>query len=163
MRKSLWIIPVLYVTLVVPNAKADPITVNYDFECCNLAPGTAKVTDLMVVFNAPVGADAGVDFGEAFGCDKVISTGLFNAIEVICTTITPGDHIDLTGIRSAASILSASWSAAGGKFYKATPIPEPATGGLMLLGFGMLMLKRIAQKSRRATCTTRSQSLPAHH
>jgi hypothetical protein len=155
MRKSLWIIPVLYATLVVPNAKADPITVNYDFECCNKAPATAKVTDLSVVFNAPVGADAGVDFGEAFGCDKVISTGLFNAIEVICTTITQGDHIVLTGVRSAASILSAKWSAADGKFFKATPVttptPEPATGGLMLLGFGMLMLMRNAQRSRRST------------
>jgi len=159
MRKSLWIVPVLFAAIVVPNAKADPITVNYDFECCDKVPATAKVTDLSVVFNAPVGADAGVDFGEASGCDKVISTGLFNAIEVICTTITPGDHIVLTGVRAAASILSAKWSVTDGKllFFKATPVttptPEPATGGLMLLGIGVLLVtrKRIGQGRPQAT------------
>lgn len=55
-------------------------------------------------------------------------------------------------IVSYANADFAFWTDANGaRVAPAMPTPEPATGGLMLLGFGMLMLMRNAQRSRRAT------------
>ena len=58
MRKSLWIIPVLFATMVIPYAKADSISdantatpldpVTYKFKCCGGATG---ITDLDVVYS----------------------------------------------------------------------------------------------------------------
>jgi hypothetical protein len=60
MRKSLWIIPVLFAAIAVPYTNADSISdtttittqadPKYKFVCCNDEPATQKITDLTVSF-----------------------------------------------------------------------------------------------------------------
>ena len=69
MRRSLWIVPVLFATMVIPYAKADSISdantatpldpVTYKFKCCGGATG---ITDLDVVYSRDVSGDKNFTF-----------------------------------------------------------------------------------------------------
>ena len=145
MRKSLWIIPVLLVAIVAPYANADSITdpsVTTKFECCNGAK--VPIHDLEITFNAPI-----TGFIDNLGLDcttKGVGTG---TVAVTCTNAIPVGDIVITSETSDGKFAFAFWTGANGaKVATATPTPEPATVGLMLLGFGTLMLKCIAPRSR---------------
>jgi PEP-CTERM motif len=171
MRKSLWIITVLFAAIVVPCANADSITdaititnlgstpgtvipnlddPKYTFVCCNTAPASPEVTDLEATFNAAVTSSLVVDGPGAIGCAVSFAFNHHQLIDT-CTTINPGATISVTVGPAAATLVSADWTVSGIPVASATPIPEPATIGLTLLGFGMLVRKCIAQRSRRAT------------
>jgi hypothetical protein len=176
MRKSLWIIPVLSATIVVPNANADSITAattvtdlgsttgtmdpplddpTLKYVCCNGAPAMPEVTDLTVKFKAIVTVDPFFPRNIADCTAKGI--GLGSVWVLTCTTIKPDDIIDVAS--PAAGVSGACWTTSpknSGCTTGSTPAipvgtPEPATGGLTLLGLGMLMRRHIAQWRRRAT------------
>jgi len=151
MRKSLWIIPVLFAAIVVPYANADSITdpsVITKFKCCDGAK--VPIHDLEITFNAPI-----TGFIDNLGLDcttKGVGTG---TVTVTCTNAIPVGDIVVTSETSTGKFALASWTDANGARAAtatpiATPTPEPTTSGLILLGFGMLMLMRNAQRSRRA-------------
>jgi hypothetical protein len=152
MRKSLWIIPVLFAAIVTPYANADSIadpTVIIKFECCDGAK--VAINDLEITFTAPI-----TRFGSNLtGCTETgKGTG---TVAVTCKNGIPVGKIVSTLEVSDGNFALASWTDANDARVATatpttiTPTPEPATGGLILLGFGMLMLMRNAQRSRRAT------------
>jgi hypothetical protein len=152
MRKSLWIIPLLFAAIVVPYANADSITdptVITKFECCNGAK--VPIHDLEITFTAPI-TRFGSNLPECTETGKGTGT-----VTVTCKNGIPVGKIVSTLEVSDGNFALASWTdAKGARVVNATPTsitptPEPATGGLILLGFGMLMLMRNAQRSRRAT------------
>ena len=148
MRKSLWIIPLLFAAIVAPYANADSIsdtttiTTQADpkilFVCCNGEPTSPQITDLDVSFAANVMPILIVVTGPATGCTPAISSSAPQVIET-CKTIEPGAMIAMT---TAAKFVSACWTVGGICESAATPTPEPATGGLMLLGIGLLFVMR---------------------
>jgi len=146
MRKSLWIIPLLFAAIVVPYANADSITVPAvitKFECCNGAK--VPIHDLEITFNAPI-----TGFGS--NLPDCTTTGLGRGtVTLNCKNAEiPVGKIVSTQETSDGKLAFAFWTdATGANVATATPTPEPATCGLMLLGFGMLMLTRNAQRSRR--------------
>ena len=146
MRKSLWIIPLLFAAIVVPYANADSITVPAvitKFECCNGAK--VPIHDLEITFNAPI-----TGFIDNLG-NRCRTTGVgTGTVTATCTDPIPVGKIVSTQETSDGKLAFAFWTdAKGASAATATPTPEPATCGLMLLGFGMLMLTRNAQRSRR--------------
>jgi hypothetical protein len=166
MRKSLWIILVLLVAIVSPYAKADSISdttttttqadPKYKFVCCNDEPATQKITDLTVSFTIafvtiPVFSETGPVSGL---CTPSLSPSGFTAIDT-CAAILPKATFVLVVPNADSVLVRACWSGPGivRCSSPATPVPspEPAMGGLMMLGFGMLMLKRNAQRSRGAS------------
>jgi PEP-CTERM motif-containing protein len=148
MRKSLWIIPVLFAAIAVPYANADSIsdattiTTQADpkilFVCCNGEPTSPQITDLDVSFAANVTPILIVVTGPATGCTPAISSSAPQVIET-CKTIEPGAKIAMT---TAAKFVSACWTVGGICESAATPTPEPATGGLMLVGVGLVFVMR---------------------
>ena len=148
MRKSLWIIPLLFAAFVAPYANADSITdpsVITKFECCNGAK--VPIHDLEITFNAPI-----TEFIDNLG-NRCRTTGVgTGTVTATCTDPIPVGDIVVTSETSTGKFAFAFWTDANGaNVATATPTPEPATGGLILLGFGvfgMLMLVRNAQRSR---------------
>jgi len=148
MRKFFLIILLLFAAIAVPYANADSITdpnVITKFECCNGA--RVPVYDLEITFNAPITAFIS-NLGN--GCKtKGMGTGTVTAT---CTDPIPVGDIIVTTETTTGKFAFAFWTdATGANVATATPTPEPATGGLILLGFGvfgMLMLLRNAQRSR---------------
>jgi PEP-CTERM motif len=119
---------------------ATPLDPVYKFTCCGGATG---VTDLDVVYSLDVSGDKNFTFTQSLltpPCTPVVDgasatlicAGGINMNEVILETVPAGATI----VSSCYSVplKSACITTTG------TPVPEPATGGLMLLGFGMLML-----------------------
>ena len=156
MRRSLWIVPVLFATMVIPYAKADSISdantatpldpVTYKFKCCGGATG---ITDLDVVYSRDVSGDKNFTFTLSMlspPCTPVIDKestillckGGIKEGEVILETVPTGTTI----VSSCYSVPSKSCISTTG-----TLVPEPATDGLMLLGLGLVfvMRKRIGQ------------------
>jgi PEP-CTERM motif len=142
MRKSLWIIPFLFAAIAVPYANADSITdpsVITKFKCCDGAK--VPIHDLEITFNAPI-----TGFIDNLGLDcttKGVGTG---TVAVTCRNAIPVGDIVVTSETSDGKFLFAFWTDANGaKVATATivtPTPEPATGGLMLLGIGVLLITR---------------------
>src|SRR5271168_2578463 len=110
MRKSLWIIPVLFAVIVIPYAHADsitdavtiinlgltpePMTSNLDdptyvFVCCNTVPPSSKVTDLDMTFAAAYTSSLIVSGAGATGCTSGFAFNNTVLID-ICTSIDPG-------------------------------------------------------------------------
>jgi len=153
MRKSLWIIPLLFAAIVVPYANADSITdpsVITKFECCNGAK--VPIHDLEITFNAPITA-----FIHNLGLKcttKGVGTG---TVTVTCTEAISVGDIVVTSETSDGKFAFAFWTDANGATVAtATPTsatPEPATDGLMLLGIGLVfvMRKRIGQGLSRTS------------
>ena len=124
MRKSLWIMPVLFAAIVVPYANADSISdattvtdlgsttgtmdsplddPTLKYVCCNGAPAMPKVTDLTVKFKAMVTDDPFFPRDIA-GCTAK-GIGLGSVWVLTCTTLKPDDIIDV--ISPAAGVSSA--------------------------------------------------------
>jgi len=153
MRKSLWIIPLLFAAIVVPYANADSITdptVITKFECCNGAK--VPIHDLEITFNAPI-----TTFIHNLGL-KCTSKGQgTGTVTVTCTDAISVGDIVVTGETSTGKFAFAFWTDANGaNVATATPTPatpEPATDGLMLLGIGLVfvMRKRIGQGLSRTS------------
>jgi hypothetical protein len=173
MRKSSWLIPVLFAAIVVPYANADSISDSttittqadpkYKFVCCNGEPATEKITDLTVSFTIafdtiPVFSVTGPVSGL---CTPSLSPSGFTAIDT-CAAILPKATFVLVVPNADSVLVRACWSGPGivGCSSPATPVPnpEPATGGLMLVGIGFLfvMRRRIGQSLLTATCSPRS-------
>ena len=149
MRKSLWIIPVLFATIVIPYANADSISdpatimtgltpgttlsplanVITKFECCNGA--TVPIHDLEITFNAPI-----TGFIDNLGnrcTTKGVGTG---TVTVTCTDAISAGDIVVTSETSDGKFAFAFWTdAKGASIATATPTPEPA--GMDLLGIGI--------------------------
>jgi hypothetical protein len=148
----LWIIPVLFAAVFVPYANADSISdatttttqadPKYKFVCCDKEPATEKITDLTVQFTI------------AFVTIPIISED--GPVSGICTPspsrILPKATFVLVVPNEDSVLVRACWSGPGIVRCPspATPVPnpEPATGGLMLLGIGLVfvMRKRIAER-----------------
>ena len=124
MRKSLWIIPVLFTAIVVPYANADSISdpatitdsgltpatmlsplanVITKFECCNGA--RVAIHDLEITFNAPI-----TGFIHNLGNDcksKGVGTG---TVAVTCTNAIPVGDIVVTTETSTGKFALACWT-----------------------------------------------------
>jgi hypothetical protein len=155
MRKSLWIIPVIFATIVIPYANADsipdPTTITdwgltagtmlppladviTKFECCNGAKGS--IHDLEITFNAPI-----TGFFDNLGLDcttKGVGTGTVTAT---CTNAIPVGDIVVTSETSTGKFAFACWTDAKGACKAtATPTPEPAIMDLVGIGIGMAVV-----------------------
>ena len=165
MRKSLWIIPVLFATIVIPYANADsipdPTTITNlgltsetmlppladvitKFECCNGAK--VAIHDLEITFNAPI-----TGFGHNLGNDcktKGVGTG---TVAVTCTNAIPVGDIVVTSETSTGKFALACWTDVKGACQaNATPTPEPASMDLVGIGIWIvvvLMRKRLCPRS----------------
>jgi hypothetical protein len=155
MRKSLWIIPVLFAIIVIPYANADsipdPTTITdlgltsetmllpladviTKFECCNGAK--VPIHDLEITFNAPI-----TGFGHNLGNDcksKGVGTG---TVAVTCTNAIAVGDIVVTSETSTGKFALACWTDAKGACQAtATPTPEPASIDLVAIGIGMVIV-----------------------
>jgi len=142
MRKSFWIIFFLFAALVIPYANADSITdpsVTTKFKCCDGAK--VPVHDLEITFNAPI-----TGFFHNLGLKCTTKGRGTGTVTVTCTDAISVGDIVVTNETSTGKFAFAFWTDANGaNVATATPTPatpEPATGGLMLLGFGVLLMTR---------------------
>ena len=126
----------------------DPVT--YKFKCCGGATG---ITDLDVVYSLDVSGDKNFTFTLSMlspPCTPVVDGA---SATLLCKGGIKEGEVILETVPTGATIVSPCYSVPLKSCLPTTGtlVPEPATCGLMLLGFGMLTLMRNAQRSRRAT------------
>lgn len=166
MRKTLWLIPVLllFVAIGAPNAHADLF--HPTFTCtgtCSVAPPTApnvsfpsptSITEtwfVIGVFTAPISltlpaTDSPADIYQWQNTNDILATPPF-----ITLKITDLNNGVVTSVTETFNVSFARFTDSGNLTF--TPVPEPGTVSLMLLGIGLVaaMRKRIAQGTHPAT------------
>ena len=168
MRKTLWIIPVLFLSTALAStaARADTIITSGGYvtaiDGITIAGTTYDVTfgtteDMTFSGNTTGAADAAADISSDLNGYDCVTANCYESIGVYATsTVTDealGNGSGSWGVGTDTSagfnaLVAENGTGAAWAEFDPTPTPEPATSSLMLIGLGMLglvMRKRIAQ------------------
>jgi hypothetical protein len=147
MRKSLWIIPVLLVAIGAPNASADPV---------NLCAFTTTLGgDVVLGTNKPLTDSATLGrlcsypgtltftLIDVFGKATSFQFGDVNSVTAMGTFPITGPIPDVAGTyKWIATYTPQKGEPVKSGFEKQVVTPEPATGALILVGIGFLLVMR---------------------